>query len=400
MLMPRSFSLRHLIDHPWFWRLAVIGGGLLSCGVLVWRAGIRIQGDSSWYINWADRILGGDFHGFWTQPVVPAPFYTGYTLFLAGMKVVFGQAFAAATVVVQVLAAALVPWLLFETALLIRPTLRPWLAAVGAFFCGALCFDALQWTAYILSDSLFLSLSVLLWYFLVRWWHGRRFWPAVLLATVLFFWRPSGVVFAPLLLLLWAGRRWFWPEGMSGAALARLGLVVLTLTVVLVGGYSWLMSHPPQGNYPLRSTFEWLRAKNLRGYVAGRRAADFSPPRTTLDFAVRVADNYYHMFRFNYPGYSRAHWWSNWFYFSLYYLLALVGLAQLIRGSPRVRLLAAMGLAWVHAFSLFFGFIGVGFDWRFQLANMPVIWTLFLVGLAGLFDRPRPEGQAQTPAPA
>ncbi|MBU0515664.1 MAG: hypothetical protein KJ621_12920 [Proteobacteria bacterium] len=414
-MIPRLDESVPLVDRPWFWPTALFCASAAVHVAFVVLYGPHLGGDSPRYLTAAQRLLSGraDFGSiqFWL--------YGSYIYFVAGVKALAGlagsgdlawienfvrqttlgwgptlsyQAVQAgagaaglwAVTLVQAVVSGLGPVFLYLAARDLRPSGRRWITAGAAFGFGALCFDALLWDAYLLTDSLFLTGCTAMFWLLVRGAVRGTWWPALVLGAVLFVYRPGTQVFLPLVLVCWGLARWLGRTARPRRAGLTLVVVVLGLSLGLILTQAVLMKYPPGKGFPFKKHFESYKRKNDRGVVVRDRPETYhARPRSVGDYLWLTVDKYVHMFRFVYPTYSRGHKLFGWVYFVPYYLLALFGALVLFRSSPESGrfIVVVIGLLWVHAFTLFFSMFTISYGWRYQLVNMPAIWLLALVGL-------------------
>ncbi len=394
--------------------------------------GPHLGGDSSRYLIAAQRVLSGhsDFGSiqFWLRG--------GYVYFVAGIKALVGLAgwgdlawiedfirqttlgwgppltFEAvqagagaadlwAVTLIQAVISGLGPVFLYLATMSVRPQARRWVVAGASFAFGALCFDALLWDAYLLTDSLFLTGSTVMFCLLVRGAVRGNWWPALALGAVLFVFRPGTQVFLPLALVYRGLAKWLGQKARLRRAGLFLLIVVLGLSLGLILAQAVLMKYPPGEGFPFKKQFEPYKQQNDRGVVVWDRPETYhARPQSVGHYLWLTVDKYLHMFRFVYPTYSREHKLISWIYFVPYYLLALIGALVLLRAPPESGLfiVVVIGLLWVHAFTLFFSAFTISYGWRLQLVNMPVIWLLALIGSDAVIRRLFP-GHARADRP-
>ncbi len=123
-----------------------------------WQHGVRMMGDSEGYILYA-RQIADTFHFAGNHQLK----YVGYTLFLAAiLKVGLGLQ---GVVLVQILLSGIATIALYRTtSLLAQNKLAPIIAT--AIFIG--WYDLQMFNGFILTESLYFSLLILAFYFLVK----------------------------------------------------------------------------------------------------------------------------------------------------------------------------------------------------------------------------------------
>ncbi|HEX6039267.1 hypothetical protein, partial [Longimicrobium sp.] len=347
--------------------------------------GAAFGGDSEGYSQAADRLIasGFDYAGVvgQTQSTYPAAMYVLFATVVALLKLVFGGAWAAALVGLNVLAAAGTAALAVSVA---RRATDSALAAWGALALFTASFPVTRWTPFILSDTTFLFLAFLVFAAAAdRVLHRDKGWaPVFALAAVAAFYRPTGAVLLPA--AAWA---LYLARSRPGRGRRIVTGLVAGAGVAGVLVFSWIMQRParwPLG--ALTGTVErTARFYRVGEVVSGREPTFHAPPSTVADYAAITADRFIHFFAVGASDFSLAHTLVNAAFFVPAYLLAAWLFVAMLRGrdgltQPRRDVfLAAAGF--VLATAAFHALLQVDFDWRYRLPVLPHLMVLAAGGI-------------------
>jgi Dolichyl-phosphate-mannose-protein mannosyltransferase len=340
--------------------IALAAGSLLVNITIVAATGIKHGGDTVRYLSSAGAMLEGRaFRG-------PAGWlYTGYSGLIA-----LSDALGAGDVgviAVQVAAAALATLALYGLGRELHGIAAGVLAA-GAFIIDV---DIARWHAYLLTDSLYISL-VLLTTFLAHRAVGRG--PAAygLASAVALFAalvRPNGWILIPIAVVYWIARTGIGRiQKVAAAACVLLlsGVAALSIAAVRTGAETWQAygNTPPQARNPERLPFaRELTADNHLApvRVARRVGEELAHVRST--FSMRHNAAIVAVLAVTYP-------------------LAIVGFVR-VRTHPAARLIAALIAAHMAVVALTFA----DRDGRYLLYVFPLIVTLAACGAVSIRRR-------------
>lgn len=352
--------------NAWKSRLAVAVASIAVSWVIVAWLGVRIGGDTTRYVNGAQRLLQG-------EPLVgKESSYAGYAALMAMSQVAGDMHFL---VGVHVLLAAAAAVALYDLGTHLAGGVGG--AAASLLFIGNI--DISRWHAYLLTDSVYISFVVLTCWTAWRAWHHGGVWNATLAAitaAAAASIRPNGWILLPIVasLVIWRGldRR-----SHRIAAVAVVG-AAFVLGAAGIRGFRTAIEY----EYPGR----WLRAGlvvwGFDGWkvnmppdsarVAGDWVADASyvlrhPMASTTLAAARVAAEAAHVR----PFYSRAHNALIVIGLLVIYPAALAGLFRW-RSEPLTVLSTAIIASHLLIVSLTFA----DWDGRFILYVFPLL-TLF-----------------------
>jgi hypothetical protein len=359
-------------------RLTLAGGlGLavvfLSLSMAFLKDGVLVRGDGIWYVALAERLARGE--------VSPGHAWSrlGYVALIAGsLRVGLGLG---GVVAVQMVIAAAAAVALFDLGRRLAGA-RAGLLSVALFAANP---DVVRWHAYILTDSLYISVVVLATWLTFRAAERGRLWylaaSAVLLASILV--RPNGWCLVAVAPCYWLARSALSPR-------ARLAAVAGVL-FIFVAGFAVLLEALPR----LRgaTTLEELlrRGEVIAGYPEGRLVMPADPvpepgrvpgatgyvlrhPGACLRLAaVRVFTELAH----SRPFYSRRHNTLILLFLPPLYALAIVGLLR-TWWTP----LAPLLLAVIVAHLLVQAANYADWDGRFLLYVFPLIGVFSSAGFA------------------
>jgi 4-amino-4-deoxy-L-arabinose transferase-like glycosyltransferase len=364
---------------------------LALLGLQLALLGIGRSPDSFTYALWADRLIDARFDYPAAIRAYGDPVAATYSLFVtlvALLKLGLGSAWAPALVALNVAAMAAVALLVVRLAARITGRGE---AGWAALFLFLGCFDAWQWSRYLLSDSIFLLFAYAVFLMEARRLLGRsQAWGRVFAAaSVACFFRPTGIVLLPLTawsLLLAATPATVRLRRVMLACLCGAGLLAILL-------FGWVMQDPDR--WPVGAGEAKIRAvaaDYAQGQVVwGRPSTDRPPPATIADHWAISAARFVHFFSPGPEEYSARHmaaqyafWLPAWIGFAWFVLLLLAGRSGLDR-SARDVCLAALGAILLYAF--FHAMLQVDHGWRYRLPIMPHIIFLAAAGLADLYAR-------------
>ena len=379
---------------------------IFAChGVLALLWGVRLGSDSSTYRDWADLLIAQNFNypAFLREvdSSFPPLLYTLFVTLVALCRVVAGEYWAQALIVLNLLAESTVGVLLVRAVW--RLTAQR-MAAWGALALYLVCYDILSWTPYVLTDSLFLLISFGIFSITLEATLEENERRARGLCTIAFallipaiFVRPPGILLLPATLAAFVlGRRCRGKKSLptpapAGARRRRQMLVLgsvaacVLLAVIL---HSYLMQDPER--WPLQTLSQTIRynaAHYAMGEVVYDRPGTFhAPPQTVLDFVAISADRFAHFFYFLSGEFSPRHNLLKSLFFVPTYLLAASALWTLWRGQSGLdgRRLAVVwsSLCFMAVFVGFHSLVQVDYDWRYRMPILPHLILLAALGIA------------------
>ena len=361
-------------------------------GFYVLATGIQVSSDTKAYAFWSARLVetGFDFAHALSQadPEFPALLYVGFTTLVALLRLAFGEGWASALVAVNFAAHVALG------VLIVRLAVRAGGGAAAGWtalllFLG--CHGIVKWVPYLLSDSSFVALAFATFSLAAaRILGDARGWLKVAPpAAAGIFYRPTGIVLVPDLVLSW------WLSRKRAPRLSRGGATLLLLAAT-VGGvllFAWLMRDPSRWPFAtLSKAFAGVARSYAAGEIVNGRAETYhAPPQVLVDYLLISADRFVHFFAIGARDHSLLHWiGSAAFFVPAYALAAWLGLV-LWRGDTELppaerRVFVAAGGA-VLAYALFHALVLVDYDWRYRLPVLPHLILLASGGAADLARR-------------
>jgi hypothetical protein len=385
-------------------------GALLVAGAtlatrLVWLAysGVRAAPDTGDYWRAAELLRRLDVAGLVETGMIR---YLSFDAFVALVQVVFGSWAPEAWVGIQVLAVAAAGGALFRFADEMFGRRAAWLAG-GAF---AVSYDALQWQAYLLSDSMFLAglvgvLVVL--HAAVRLGGARRWVSAAVLAALVVLARPPGIAVAGAIGAWLLGRRLVprvraMPRGKRVASIAALATAGL---LVAAGGVVAIDQEPTLGPkiadyyedgvvvhddpaFTIDYQPDASEGEGLAAYILANPGAFFFVTAAKVAAFWTVA----------LPRYSMLHVALNLATLLPVVVLGFGGIAVAARES-RLRDGAGLAVATVAAITLFHAVTILDWDFRYRAPTIPLLAVFFGFAVDRLWATHVDDPQDTTPGP-
>ncbi|HEX9965702.1 MAG TPA: hypothetical protein VGB04_12045 [Allosphingosinicella sp.] len=375
---------------PSLWLAALLIA--LAHGAYTAAAGIVMSPDSVTYAYWSGRMieLGFDYPALLAEAKTTFPplLYVLFGTLLALLRLVFGEGWAAALVLLNLAAHVGLGTLLVRLAVRLTGSAP---AGWGALLLFLGCFDLVAWIPYVLSDPTFVFLAFAVFTLAARriLVEARRWLPVLGPAALGVFYRPTGMVLIPD--LLWAA--YLSRSGRTvrpGPLLAALAAAGLATALV----FAWFMQDPSR--WPLEAlsgAFRTVAGEYALGEVVSARPETYhGPPAALTDYLLISADRFIHFFAIGAADFSVAHWLVQLaFFLPVYGLAGWLAVALWLGRTPfgeteRKVFLAAFGA--VLSYALFHALVQVDFDWRYRGPILPHLILLAAGGIAGLV---RPE---------
>jgi 4-amino-4-deoxy-L-arabinose transferase-like glycosyltransferase len=360
----RRIQVPHILKHPGVPALVALGVAVQI--VLFAVGGVRFGGDTARYLGAARALLAGHW------PVGKANSYLGYDFFVAAITGVgLGPT---AVVIIQAAIAVIAGYCLYLLG-------RRFYGHRAGLLAGALYFvyvDVQRWNFFVLTDSLFASVLVIMVYLVIR--ADRWLWWAVALFAAGFALtlRPNGVIVpAALGLYLLYG---LWRRGAYRTLFAVLGVIA----VVTVLGLNFVNTMSSRQYLPQ----QYLKGTVIWDYPQAAVKLDGEPPDCSEGGALRQiacfiterpgyflelgATRLAYFFGHSRPFYSWLHNVLLWVTLFPIYVLAVIGLVRRERGRWRRLLPAAViGFQAIVAMLTF-----VDWDGRHLMAVLPLVFLL------------------------
>lgn len=364
----------------------------LAHGLFALWTGARMSPDSHSYAHWAARLIdtGFDYASVLaeTDTRFPALLYTLFATFVALLRLAFGEAWPSALAGVNLAAHVALGAMIVRLAL--RATgsgAAAWIALL--LFLG--CFDLLNWVSFALSDATFLLLTFTVFTLAARriLSEAKSWVPVALLAAAGIFYRPTGIVLLPdLVLAFYLSRR-------PHAPIRRAPILAVIATALVIGLilFAWLMQQPDRWPFQiLARAFEVVAQGYAAGEVVNARLETYhAPPDALIDFALISADRFVHFFAIGASTFGLGHWLVSAAFLLPCYLLGGWLLAALWRGdtgfAAPVRKLFVAAAGAVLAYAFFHALVQVDYDWRYRTPILPHLILLAAGGTADIVRR-------------
>ncbi|GAA4326420.1 glycosyltransferase family 39 protein [Flaviaesturariibacter amylovorans] len=360
---------------------------LLSLFVLVHlalyvRGGIGTGIEATKYIYQAELLLDGRF------PSAPKYYYYLPIILLTAGAIKTGLGFGAVALAQSVFSA-------FALTLLYKGTLQVFGRQVAFMASLLLCLfpPFFSWDLYLYSESIFISLSLVLYYTVCR---NEKYSQRWLLATVailllMFFTRPVGVLFAPALFVYSLFRTYLRPADRyltSGLFLLLLGVMFVFIDRILHGGEDMNAMKPLKEEHVVCFVAQnpGGATLDLKYYDNGLRDIVYYVTHNPGHFAKLMGQRILSFFSMTRPWYSAAHNWAIRVFTVPVYVFFLIGLVGLFRERRNLQLyLVALLLMYPLAITFQCD------DWhaRFTMPVLPAICVLAACGFSETWKRMR-----------
>jgi hypothetical protein len=345
-------------------------------GIYVVHAGPLISPDAGAYNQWSDAFVRSEF-GVVASVTSGMFLRTLFVAYLACVKIVFGGHWMWAFALLNVGWDALTGMLVVAAGRWFSDSAAAPGAALIAFL---LCYDMVQWTPFILSDTFFTALVTATLIATIAVLNGRRRGTIAggmiaMLATV--FARPPGIIVPVVVTCAILARR------LSLAASWRRLVPCVAAVIAAVFLIAAFFLEKPS-RWPLRFASAALRtgARDFRNgeVIYGRQATFHRPPETLLGYVAISADRFVRFFQFVVSGYSGWHNLANIVFFVPLYVLAVIGILAIPRMPPPAAAAMTVAATAVVIFATFHAVTQIDFDWRYRA---PVVPQMILLAAGG-----------------
>lgn len=354
--------------------------------------GVIMAPDSRNYAYWSERLLDSGFaYGpLLTEAKVgfPAAPYALFATLLALLRLAFDEGWPTALVALNFAAHV---GLGVGLVLLTHRLTGSGAAAWGALLLFLGCHDLLQWVNFVLADATFALLAFVIFVLASKRILGEaRSWLGVALPTAAgIFYRPTGIVLVPAVVLAWMLSR-------KPKMFLRRGSVIGMTTVAAVAAavsFAWLVQDPNRWPFGIFSNAFDIVGNGYRGgeVVNGRLETYHAPPSALPDYVLISLDRFVHFFAVGAAGYSPGHWLVSAGFLLPCYALAGWLLLAIWRGktsfSMQQRKIFILAAGAILAFAAFHALVQVDFDWRYRTPILPHLILLSAGGIADLLRR-------------
>lgn len=358
-------------------------------------------GDSLGYSRWADSLIEHQFNyvaylkdsSFHFPPF----FYLGFVSVVALAKLLAGDYWPHALMVLNIVLGGLTGAMVFNLARLVTGRMVGGWAALVMYLA---CFEVFNWQRFALSDSIFLFLTVAIfrtiagifsrddfpWKFLVG--------LVVLLGLALPF-RPTSIALLPAsasaLWIWWNRRKCGDMDEYPGFRPSKAIVSVLLLLATFFMHTYFIQDHTRWPFGVFSRSLEYYAREYGEGRVVDGRPDTYHPePISALDYALITADKLAHYFYFTAKDFSLKHNLTSSLFFVPVYLLVAVAIGGLmtrkVRISGRGEAIALASFFFIASFAILHAMTQVDFDWRYRLPIIPHLILFAAVGVATIQD--------------
>jgi len=385
-------------------RVQIIGIVLVSTvwALMAFKKGVTFSADSSIYSDYADLLIKHNFNYFdflaQTNFVTPIALYSAWITIVATAKVLFGNNWGIAIVVINYIAAV------FTLALILKATrMITGKPACVIFVSIALifCYDFQMWISYVLADTLFASICFLIIYISLSLFQNpsepqKRITSCLILTGIAIFFRPVSpplIVFIFLSILLG-----FIIKLGTNSTNKRYSLIMnltlfacVALTAVLLL-HSSIMLNPE--NWPFQSFKGWILVISdnyNRGIVVSGRPETFHAiPNGILDYLLITLSKLLSFFAIDCDGYSKLHALISYVFFLPVYTLSAFSITLLYKKENGIKPInwwtTFSCFTFIVLFSLFHSLNSIDFDFRYRLPCLLPLVLLATLGLSELLE--------------
>jgi hypothetical protein len=329
---------------------------------------------------------------------IPIPYFLWIST-VALNKLLLGDNWAAGVVLLNLLAGV------FVAVLLLKATWTSTRKPACMIFTGlalALCYDFIQWIPFVLSETLYTSISFSIIYLVISLYQQpsepqKRATGVLVLVVIALFFRPSA---PPVLFFTIASLSMVFFFNLSTADIAKrhkfilcfsLYSCLIAITIGLV--HSYLMFHVDQWPFPIfRDLADYTSAGFRIGEVQNGRIGTYHfPPENILDYSLIIVHRIFVFFAVDTKLFSPAHSLANYIFFIPVYGLSVFALAQIFKnenGPSTINwcLIFLCG-SYILIVAFFHSLLLVDYDWRYRTPCMPVLILLATLGLNELINK-------------
>jgi len=370
-------------------RVAVFAAMALLHGAYAILTGPRLSSDSTTYIGWANNLVASNFDysavpgsGALLKPTIILR--ASFIYLIALLQLVAGDRWQVVFVALNIAANAAGAVLL--TSLIWRVTASAMAVAVG-LLSYALSYDIVQWTPFVLSDSIFLFLAV--WIFaalvqIVRGSAGRSGWISLMAGLILALsFRPTGVVLLAVTVVaiplgtLVRSRN---PGRSRNSGLVLSVVVGLILGIMFTAAFFYQRPERwPVGLF--ERTVRTYSHDFSRGEVVHHRPETYhQPPGRLAEYVAISADRFIRFFQFYVGAFSKSHNLINVLFFVPVYFLSAIGMSAVLARNRDVAAAASVAIVGVLMFATFHSVTQLDFDWRYRIPALPYLFFLAALG--------------------
>jgi 4-amino-4-deoxy-L-arabinose transferase-like glycosyltransferase len=376
--MKKDISILRLPDIGLFLMLVLLAMGVRF--LYFFKTGVAIGGDSGFYKQLAGVLVDSGFNylkltmGVYKFITNVPVFYWGYPTVLAVFYQMFGNN-DTLVVVFQILLSSICIIPLYKTAeILFNRDCGIISAAIYIF-----SWELFRWDVYILTDSVALSVSIIMLYFVTRYIEkpslGMSI-PAIMILVIAFFVRPTMIVYITVAFIFLISKLLKKKTPLTILILVFLVLFGVLVYFILKGSINvdiyvthyinqiksgWVISGMPDHRIDISQDFD----KNHLAMITG-----------IASMVVRRWLAFWYIFVHEF---STVHKLINFAYLAPIYAFCITAIISSIRNKMLQKISFILAIA--LSFSVFHAFTEVDFDWRYRIPVLPGLIVLSSFGI-------------------
>jgi hypothetical protein len=356
--------------------------------VMLIRLGPFHSPDTTTYNNWADALIVQNFNliDFFTATkdwVGGAnKLYLNHIFLVSFLRLGFGESWGYALIAINIFCQTATAYLLLKIVRLVTGSIFLSLLSLGIY---CLAFDAFTWSRYLLSESVFLFLNFLVFFYLIKCFIvpvQRTSWDlAMLWTTCLFtaFYRPHGLITLLSVIVISLNPnflRKYSAKIVLAIFFAGIIGVFFSHAFVLLNYHTWK-------SFPLYSWIDFNAGFYRLGVIVHSRPETYLPePTSYLSYVKITFVRFIQFFNFFPSGWSLAHRMLSSIFFLPVYLFMSKSIWRIINDDmPKERVVICLlalayilGIAGLSAVSI------LDFDWRYRVSLYPFFVLVAVLG--------------------
>lgn len=394
-----------MIDKRQINRIQFIGIVLVSIilGLITLMKDVKFSPDSGAYSKYGDLLINHNFNYIeflaQTDFVTPIALYSAWITIVAITKVIFGDDWGTAIVVINYITVVSTLVLILRATRMV--TGKP---ACFIFACIALifCYDFHMWITFMLSDILYASICFSIIFISLSLFQDPfmpqvRIWSCLILVGIAMFFRPT---FPPLIVFIFFSILFGFFFRLEVNDINKRHRLIINLTLfacvalpatLLV--HSHLLLNPE--SWPFILFKDWILQISKEyslGITVYGRPETFNPiPVGILDYFLITISKLFLFFAINFDGYSKGHAIINYLFFLPIYALSAFSLAQLYkRGnglSPMKWWIIFSCSIFIVLFAIFHSCNQIDYDLRYRVPCLPPLVLMATIGLNELLEK-------------
>ena len=365
-------------------------------GLITLKEGIIFAPDSRGWSNYGDLLIKHNFNYFNflsdTNFITPIVLYSAWVTVVAITKLIFGNYWGTAIVVVSYISAVYTMLLILKATRMFSEK-----SACVIFACIALilCFDFHMWIRYVLSDILYASICFAILFLSLNLFRDpsrpqKRFVISLILIGIAVVFRP---VFPPLLAFIFLSLLVGLILKSEGYDTNKRQRLIINLTIFACIAiptalvlHSYVMLDP--SNWPFPFFKAWiLQISNEYhlGITVYKRPETYQPPPIgVLDYLFITISKFFYFFVIDLDGYSKMHAFLSYIFFLPIYAFSAFSLFQLYKKesglTPIKWWIIFSCFIFIFLFAFFHSCNEIDYDLRYRVPCLPPLILLATIG--------------------